>query len=500
MATIIVDKFINEIGFRFTKESRTALEGVERGIKSLRRFALVSGVALAGLGIALDKVAGSIDKQAKFARGIDVTFERMQQLEFAAKKAGVPVEELDSFMEMLAKTSASTIPGQYNAALLQLGISAKDVNNQLKTPLGLLLEIGDKLKNLPKLRQAEFGGARLGASVRLTQFLAQGSGEIVKNMKEAQDIGAIIPERVTKQVAEFFDDALLKVKSTLKALTDTVLVSFLPALSKMLLEYDKWIVANEKIVSSNIGDFIKGVSQGFANFGKISAVALSSFSNLVQSVSGSAKTLSMLKIISFSVTGALVALSAAFIVARAPMILVGITVAKLISMLPDLENLLSKIAQLFNAVFPSAANSASQAFNSVIQSVDNMIEALNRLIPFRDTIKGFKEDFDDLFGSISNFASIKGVSNIADKALGQIGLGAKGQNVIQSLVQQTEAGKSVSLSPQGLASSQNSTNNVIINVNGAGDPKSVAREVKNQMELSTATQTANPGFNRPRVS
>lgn len=496
MATIVVDKFINLIGFDFTKQSKDAFASVEKGIKSLRKFALVSASALTGLGVAMERVAGSIDDQAKFARGIDVSFEKLQQLQFAAQKAGVSVADLNGFLEGLAKSSASTLPGQFNTALQQLGVTAKNLKGELKDPITLALELSDAINKVPeKLTQVEFGG-RLGASVKLMNLLGEGTDKIVNDMNELREIRGIIPESLTQDVAEFFDDSLLKVNKTLKVLSETILVSFLPAVSNMLDKFDKWVVENENILSSGIAAFIEGVGQGFSDFGKFVQVAASAASSFFTVLGAGNMSLNETRIISKAVEGALVAVSLAFIASKAEAVLLGAILIRLSSIIGGIFENVDKLINIFGVEFPGATRVFREGIEALFNPLDTLINKLDKFVSIKDKF----DKFSDILSKINPLKPISDLGGNINETFKTLGLDEKQKDAARRVSSLNNSRQSVAASGSSSTSNNTTSNNIVINVNGAGDPKAVAIEVNHQMGLAAASKISNPGFNRPPVS
>ena len=447
MARIVVDEIVSLLSFESTKKSKDAIKRAENSIKSIKRLAQVSAGALASFAFAMNKIIGSVDKQAKFADGLGVTFENLQKIQFAGQKAGASISEVNSAIETLTKTMSSTKPGEFNAGLQQLGISVVGLSGKLKPASQLLLDISDALAQKDPARRQQFG-ARLGFSTSIVNFLAQGSKKILADMREAEKIGGVIPERLKVVAAALFDDSFLRVKTTIKGFSSVIALSLAPQLIKVVDSFEKWTIANKKFIATNIGKVLSGFVVVLKN----------------------------LKIVMIVLSPLIIAWAAAIIAAAAPLLALGAAIAVVVSNLDKLKDAANSVSRVFGQVFPSFIG----------KTIDSIKEATTEIKNFFGFFKSIK-DKTSLF-------TIFSIDKMTDK-LNEVGdlfdLGktpAKGGTRFPIL--------------QGLASGASNTtsNDVVINVNGAQSPREVGIEVKKQFDLSTAVQTSASGFNRPRVA
>lgn len=474
MAKIIVDELVTLISLKLTKDTAKVLQGFNDGLKSLKNIAFVATGALTGMAYAMDKIVGGVDKQARFAKGIGISYERLQKLQYAASKARISTDELDSALETIVQTMSSTKPGEYNGALLQLGISARELNGDLKDPIKLLLQIGDGLSRLSAIRRQQFGGSRFGLGTQFTNFLAQGSAQIKKDMDEADSVGAVLPERLQLLASGYFDSSLLKLKATLSGLAAVISISLIPAVVELLDNLDAWIIKNKDILGLKIGEVLKGIGQGMSDFGKNVMIAAKAATILFNALFGSTNELDTTDKVAGAVSATLTALAAAFVAAQAPTILLGIAIVKILPQVNTLLSLFNDLKQVMMILFPGLFDAASA-------SIDRA----------SDKIERFKKIFKD----VNPFGGLNPLGDYADKV----------KNVLSNLqTSQFRVDKPVLETPFTPASSDSSSvsNNVTINVNGARDPNVVANIVKSKInDLSTTAQVSTGGgFNRPKVT
>lgn len=476
MARIIIDELINLVSIKLSKDSKKTLESFNNGLKSIRNIALVATGALSGMAYAMDKLVSGVDKQARFAEGIGVSYENLQRLQYAASKARISTDELDSALNTIVQTMSSTKPGEYNGALLQLGISARNLDGSLKDPVQLLLEIGDALKRLSAIRRQQFGGSRFGFGNQFTNFLGQGSDKIRRDMEEAEAIGAVIPEGLKGIASGYYDQSLLQLKTTLKGIATVISLSLAPAISDMLDDFNDWIIKNKELLGLRIGETLKGVGQGLSNFGSIVMVAARAISALLNNLIGTNKELTTESTVSFVVAAALTALAAAYVAANAPLVALTAAVGLAVYKFSALLALAHTLEQIFKIMFPRAFEAASISIDKATNSLERFKNLLKDVNPF------------------TGYGSISDINSKAKGILEQVQLTQQYGNsngLLEKLYNKT--GGDTSQITKAI-------NNVTINVNGAGDPLVVANTVKQKIDLATAVQVANPGFNRPAVT
>jgi hypothetical protein len=478
MARIIVDELITLVSLKLSKDTQKVLQGFNSGLKSINNIALIATASLSGMAYAMDKIVGGVDKQARFAEGIGISYENLQRLQYAASKARISTDELDGALETLVQTMTSTKPGEYNSALFQLGVGARELDGSIKDPIKGLLEIGDALSRLSAIRRQQFGGSRLGYGSQFTNFLGQGSAQIRKDMEEAETVGAVLPERLKDLASGYFDNSMVRLKATLRGLAAIIALSLTPAVIKFLDNLDKWIIKNKELLGLKIGEVLKGIGQGISDFGNIFMVATRATTAFTNALVGNNKELGTTDEVANAVSGTLSVLAAAFVIARGPAILLGIAIVKILPKVTELFQVFSNLKQVMDILFPGVFDKAAGSIDKATNSLERFKAVLKDVNPFggMDLFGGYTSGVKDVLGRLKD-----GSLQIDANA----GFGLKPVDVNAGI-------------PSG---SSEVTNNVTINVNGAGDPLVVANIVKSKMDLSTTAQVATGGgFNRPKVT
>lgn len=446
MTAKIIDELFTVIGIKKSKDSDKDAARVQKQISSLRKQALLAGAAFAGAGIALEKIVSGVDQQAKFARGIGLSFENLRKFQFAAQKAGASAAELNGFVGNLAKTITSLNPGQFNRTLQRLGVRARDEAGKIRPLEQVLLDVAQALQGFSKIKQLQLV-SELGGSINLANFLTQDIEKIKQDLQEAVTSGFVIPERLTGEFAEFFDDSLLKLRGTVRGFTEVLIGSLLPTLRNVVDELDEWILKNKELLAGNITDFLKGAAAGFSVLNKSIMFALDTISSAVSPLGEINEGLSSAKVFGFAAATAMGALAVTAAIAARQWLVLAAAIATVTNVVPKVDSFIGKIPFL---------NSASVSKN------------LERLKELRQLEKPLT------FEEFENFARTGVPTTVAAPVA---------SNTINN------------------AGSQQSTitQNNVFNISGAQNPKEVANQVREALDLPQALQTASPGFNRPKV-
>ncbi len=437
---MIINELITVFSFQKGKGSDKALKQYQNSISNLRKQALLAGAAFSGLGLAAGKIIQGVDQQAKFARGIGISFEKLRQFQFAAQKAGASTSEFNSFIGNLSRTLVSLNPGDYNKFLFRLGVAARDAQGNLRPLDKVILNIAKNVTRFNAIRRQQLIGG-LGGSLNITNFLSQGSSKIQKDLQEAISTGFVIPERLTGQFAEFFDDSLLRLRSTIKGFSEVIIASLLPSLTKVVDNLEAWILANKELIGSNIGAFLKGAGEAISAFGNGIKFALDSITALIKPLTGTNSELKTAEVLGFAAASAVTALAGAAVLAAGEWVALAAAITAVISLLPKIKNLSGFLPDQINPFkIPEKLKELRQ-----LQSPSSL------------------EEFRSLAAARGDFSALAPASTTNN------------------------------------SSNATATINNTFNINGSQSPLETARRVKEEFELSRALQSASPGFNRPRV-
>lgn len=183
----------------------------------------------------LDEARLTADVAAKEARRIGITTEALQELEYAAGKSGVKVEELRAAMTKLGAKVNDAANGnkQMRDVLRELGLDAQHLKD---------LSVDKQFESIAQaISEVPDAGARARLSMKLLEEMGpkfasmfEGGAAGIRQMREeAQALGLIISDEDARK-AEKFNDTLAAIEMTGEALTRSFMIDLLPILQEFL--------------------------------------------------------------------------------------------------------------------------------------------------------------------------------------------------------------------------------------------------------------------------
>lgn len=212
----------------FTREALTAL-GLTLG----------AGTFIEGIRRAVD----SLDKLEESAQSAGVTsVESLQALRYAATFAGVDIEQLDNALAKLSSTLVGAVTGDKKAAEIfrQMGINAQNASGQVLMSDEALAKIADKFASYrdgaeKSALAADLFGQKIGP--KLIPLLNNGADGLQRLKDEAEKLGIIFDSK-TVRAAALLNDQIDRLKQQTEAAWKGISSSLVPALSKMIEEFN----------------------------------------------------------------------------------------------------------------------------------------------------------------------------------------------------------------------------------------------------------------------
>jgi|GEM_PF-1032338 len=268
---MIVKELITRLGFKVDKN---ALRNYDKGMRTIRRSALMASAAVFGIGagvVFLAKKAGEMEQ-------IKVAFETMLG---SAEKAKEVMEDLTSF----AAKTPFTITGVFKSSkqLLAMGIevdkllptlkSLGDVSAGVSQPLARIALNFGQVKTQGKLTGRELRDFNV-LGVGLASTLAKNMGVAEDSIQDLVSAGKVKFKDVEEAFASMtgaggrFENLMIKQSKTLLGLwsnfQDTLQIlsiqmgdELLPTLKSILLAFLDWHDANKKLIKTKLVKFVK---------------------------------------------------------------------------------------------------------------------------------------------------------------------------------------------------------------------------------------------------
>ncbi|MBS5839581.1 MAG: phage tail tape measure protein [Pseudomonas sp.] len=539
---MVVDELVTILGLRADPNNQQAAQSLQSTLKAVKvgaAAAVAAVTALAGGVVAfVSSVSESEDAAGKFADSIGVSYEALQELEFAAQRSGNSIEDMRMVLGKLSTELVDAKTGKTNEALARLGLSALDATGKLKPADQMLGEISAKFETLGKAEQVNLAKS-LGIKPQMVKLLQQGADGLAALRQAARETGAVLPEEAKKRAADY-NDSLLDLQVSIKAIGRNFAVHVMPGLTEAFKRMQQFVSAARPKVVRVLNQAWGGLGIALDNVTKVVGGAWRGFKTLLAPLERlldwlpdlDTSTMDLSSAIGTGLTIALgIATAAAWgfiapflpIIATAAAVVAAIALVVLI--IDDLwvafqggNSVVGALFDLFEDKFPNAAK-VLRALATLVKTV--VVGQFERLKAVIDVVVSALETAWAWLGKlaraggnwlkkagidIDTSAFVAGIEDAtrqveALNAASQEALGATGQRMggyspdgaqrkkdftergplMMSNVPGPSTGPTTANVPpttlQQAAQSFNTSNTTTIHVNGAGNPMGVASEI-----------------------
>jgi hypothetical protein len=238
------------------------------------RTALVGVAGLAGFGLLVKSSLNATDSLAKTAAKIGTTTESLGGLRYAAELTGVATNTMDMALQRFTRRTAEAAmgTGEAKAAIKELGLNAQELNRMpldkrmvvLADAFSGVTNESDRLRLAFKLFDSE------GAA--LVNTLSGGGDALKEMLGEAKMLGLTMSGSAAKGVEDTVD-ALTKLKSVFKGVTDQVVAALAPAIEGMVERFTAFLQRSieakggvEQFARALAVDLLQGVQSALVAF------------------------------------------------------------------------------------------------------------------------------------------------------------------------------------------------------------------------------------------
>ena len=254
------------------------------------RTALVGVAGAAGFGLLVKRSLNATDSLAKTASKIGTTTEALGGLRFAAELTGVATNTMDMALQRFTRRTAEAAmgTGEAKGAIKELGINAQELNKMpLDKRMVVLADAFSEVKNeSDRLRLAFKLFDSEGAA--LVNTLSGGSEALKEMLGEAKMLGLAMSSSAAKGVEDTVD-AMTKLKSMAKGLTDQFVAALAPAIQSLTESITKFfaeIAKDEGGVEKWAQGLAKGFLESIANILRALDVGLTAIGGFVNKANG----------------------------------------------------------------------------------------------------------------------------------------------------------------------------------------------------------------------
>lgn len=259
------------------------LKGVQRSVKATHKsirdigsagselsaklgipLALLGGASVAGLTRAVSAFMqfGSAVNDASEKIGINA--EKLQELEYAGKLAGVMPETLQGGLAKLNKGLGEAAAGkndELSGLLKRLGIGLRDANGQVRSAADVMPQLADAIaRNENPSVRARMAVAAFGKSGQdLIPMLSKGSTGLAEMADEAHRLGIILSSDQVA-AADELGDTFDKLKMSAQGLGMSIGAQLAPVITPLIARLTEWIVANRQIISQRVEEVVARIA------------------------------------------------------------------------------------------------------------------------------------------------------------------------------------------------------------------------------------------------
>lgn len=267
------------------------LPALGAGIAKVAGWARNLGIAAVGAGAGLlaftERTADSADSLAEFTRLVGIGVEEFQELQWAAKRAGIDGEVFSAAMKSLAKNVGDAKAGTGRLAGLLKKVSpvtlkqiqaTQSTGEALEVVLAAMRKLPDASKR-NALASKAFGNSMLGLLATLSP------DEIKAFREEAASLGIVMSTK-TATAAESLMDNVDALKASVVGLAKRIAESLFPDLQSVTDELLIWIKANRALIVSKGREWILKVAEAVRKLGEWLSEAIPQVADFVERMGG----------------------------------------------------------------------------------------------------------------------------------------------------------------------------------------------------------------------
>jgi hypothetical protein len=253
MARSVVRELVTLLGFEVEDAKLQDYEKkVESAKKSLRRFAIATGVAAGAVTAIAVKTARAGDNIAKTSRRLGLSVEALQEWRFVAERSGVATATFDMAVQRFGRRAAEAAEdtGEAVDALAFLKVQLRDNEGVLRPVDELLQEALVSLSGIenPIKRNALAMKLFDSEGVRMVQMLESGADGMAALQERARSLGFVM-DKETAKISEEAVDAWTDLTGALNGVIFTMGKDLLPLVRDIVKWTSDWIAENRELAA-----------------------------------------------------------------------------------------------------------------------------------------------------------------------------------------------------------------------------------------------------------
>lgn len=288
MADTVIENLITKLTFEYDdKAIESFSKSLDTAVKTLTGVVAASAAAAAGIFAFTKNIAETNDELGKLSQrlGIDVT--DLQELGYVAELNGSSIDTMNSSMENLSRITSETSMGMGAGveAFGRLGVSVTDVEGRVKSADDLFVELADSISGLSSQAEKLELSQKLGIDTGLLLTLDQGTDALLRQKKEAQELGFAFDKNAAKAAANF-NDSLLRLRKIITGVSNIIGTKLMKQITPVIEAFTKWFKANRALIQQRLEDVLTkliSIIQGVFN---ISIRVFGVINNIIKAFGG----------------------------------------------------------------------------------------------------------------------------------------------------------------------------------------------------------------------
>lgn len=321
----IANELVQILSFKLSDQSKAAFETFKKGLSDLREgMQAVATTALAAsssIAVIVKSVSDEAVQITNLSKTTGIATKTLQEYKYAAESVGASADAVTSDLQMLIETMSSPIPGEFNETLFMMGIGIRDAAGKMKSADTLLGDIAEKLNGMNEQESLQWAN-RLGLSNDTLILIKKGKVALEDLRKEANLLGAVIPEEALKRGAEF-KKSLNALEFAFRGIGRTVALSVAPGLTDTVTKMKDWIVENSQFLKQGIEKTVKGLGDGLTGTTDILGRFIKNIKGFLPDLGEFNDKIDLASLISGTLRGALLGLLVIFTPMIAKLALIG---------------------------------------------------------------------------------------------------------------------------------------------------------------------------------
>ncbi|ATF73898.1 phage tail tape measure protein [Pasteurella multocida] len=254
---MLLNELLIKIGVKTNEKDLNKLKETDSLLGKLPIAAGLIGTAFTGAVAGLTAFANAqltvLDDIHQLSKVTGEAVDKIYQLGKVAEVNGSSTEAAQASIEGLSRAigEAAVGVGRGAKAFENYGLSAKDANGNVKDSLTVMGELSDKMQSMSKQEQIAML-SKLGIDASMIQTLRLGKQELAELMAERDKMTLGVGTKENAQTAADFKDALTTFFQMIKAVNETIVLRFAPAIERMIMAFKDWFIVNNDLIKKGL--------------------------------------------------------------------------------------------------------------------------------------------------------------------------------------------------------------------------------------------------------